>query len=325
MTKGEQALNEREIELQEQMQEVLKKGPRSGQEIQFMTDLAFIDVFRLERLPKGFKMPPIEQYNGKADPVDHLETFKSLMYLQGASDTIMCKAFPSTLKGSARQWFSHLKPLSLSKFIDLGRAFLTNFMSSRIHKTTAANLLAIRQQAREIIREFLTRFNKEALEVRDLDLMVKFQALSSGIRDRKLKESLIMEEPVDMCDLYSRCEKHINLAEVLTVEQERELRIERKGQDRKEPPVSKNKPKENREQREGKRRRDDRAWVSRSDVKPELAYTPLTHRRAYILNEVKDRLTIHWPTKMVKPASEHNKNKYCKFHQDHGHDTEECR
>ncbi|XP_043716263.1 uncharacterized protein LOC122664490 [Telopea speciosissima] len=28
---------------------------------------------------------------------------------------------------------------------------------------------------------------------------------------------------------------------------------------------------------------------------------------------------------MVKPTGEHNKNKYCRFHQDHGHDTEECR
>ncbi|XP_043721071.1 uncharacterized protein LOC122668593 [Telopea speciosissima] len=61
---------------------------------------------------------------------------------------------------------------------------------------------------------------------------------------------------------------------------------------------------ENREQREGKRKRDDRAWVLTSDVKLEPAYTPL---------------------KMVKPANEHNKNKYYRFHQDYGHNTEECR
>ncbi|XP_043721046.1 uncharacterized protein LOC122668568 [Telopea speciosissima] len=220
-----------------------------------------------------------------------LESFKFLMYLQGASDVIMCRAFQSTLKGLARQWFSPLKPRSLSSFVDLGRAFLTNFMSSRIHKKTAANMLAIRQQTGESIREFLTRFNNEALEVRDLNPMVMFQALSSGIRDRKLKESLIMEEPTNTYDLYSRCEKHIKLAEVLAAEQEKESRNERKGQERKEQLVSRNKSIENREQREGKRKRDDRAWVPRSDVKLEPTYTPLTHR----------------------------------FHQDHGQDTEECR
>ncbi|XP_043716262.1 uncharacterized protein LOC122664489 [Telopea speciosissima] len=193
-------------------------------------------------------MPLIEQYDRAADPEDHLETFKALMYLQGPSNAIMCRAYPSTLKGSARQWFSHLKPQSLASFIDLGRAFLANFMSTRIHKKTATNLLAIRQQTGESTREFLTRFNREALEVRDLDPMVTFQALSSGIRDRKLKEFLIMEEPTNMYDLYSWCEKHINLAEVLAAEQQKESRSERKGQERKEQPINGNKLMENREQ-----------------------------------------------------------------------------
>jgi len=38
-------------------------------------------------------------YNGSQDPLDHLESFKTLMHLQGVSDEIMCKAFPTTLNG----------------------------------------------------------------------------------------------------------------------------------------------------------------------------------------------------------------------------------
>ena len=53
-------------------------------------------------LPPKFCMPQVENYDGYKDPLDHLESFKTLMHLQGVPDEIMCRAFPTTLKGSAR-------------------------------------------------------------------------------------------------------------------------------------------------------------------------------------------------------------------------------
>jgi len=53
-------------------------------------------------LPHKFCMPQIDSYNGVKDPLDHLETFKTLMHLQGVTDEIMCRAFPTTLKDAAR-------------------------------------------------------------------------------------------------------------------------------------------------------------------------------------------------------------------------------
>ena len=53
-------------------------------------------------LPQKFWMPQIESYDEVKDPLDHLETFKTLMHLQGVPDEIMCRAFPTTLKGPAR-------------------------------------------------------------------------------------------------------------------------------------------------------------------------------------------------------------------------------
>ena len=53
-------------------------------------------------LPQKFRVPQIESYNGVKDPLDHLETFKTWMHLQGVPDEIMCRAFPTTLKGPAR-------------------------------------------------------------------------------------------------------------------------------------------------------------------------------------------------------------------------------
>ena len=70
-------------------------------------------------LPHKFRMPQIDSYNGVKDPLDHLETFKTLMHLQEVADEIMCKAFPTTLKGAARIWFNQLMPNSISTFKEL--------------------------------------------------------------------------------------------------------------------------------------------------------------------------------------------------------------
>ena len=70
-------------------------------------------------LPQKFRMLQIESYNGVKDPLDHLETFKTLMHLQGVPDEIMCRAFPTTLKGPAKIWFSRLTPTSINTFKEL--------------------------------------------------------------------------------------------------------------------------------------------------------------------------------------------------------------
>ena len=51
--------------------------------------------------------------------MDHLESFKTLMYIYGEPDEIMCRAFPTTLKVPARIWFSRLTPNSIGTFKEL--------------------------------------------------------------------------------------------------------------------------------------------------------------------------------------------------------------
>ena len=71
-------------------------------------------------------------YEGKTNPMDHLDSYKSLMSLQGYLDEVMCKAFSITLKGLARSWFRKLPPGTIDSFGDLSRLFVAHFMSYRI-------------------------------------------------------------------------------------------------------------------------------------------------------------------------------------------------
>ena len=80
------------------------------------TDSLFTASVNSFPLLHKFRMPQIDSYDGVKDPLNHLETFKTLMHLQGVADEIMCRVFPMTLKGMARIWFSRLTPNSISTF-----------------------------------------------------------------------------------------------------------------------------------------------------------------------------------------------------------------
>ena len=92
-----------------------------------------------------FCMPQIDSYDEVKDPLDHLETFKTLMHLQGVVDEIMCRAFPTMLKGAARIWFNRLTPNSISTFKELSAQSTVHFIEGHRYKKSMACLMSIRQ------------------------------------------------------------------------------------------------------------------------------------------------------------------------------------
>ena len=72
-------------------------------------------------VPRKFKQPYLDSYNGLGSPVDHIRTYKAQMALATNADELFCLAFPSTLKGSAAQWFHSLKSQSISDFKQLSK------------------------------------------------------------------------------------------------------------------------------------------------------------------------------------------------------------
>ena len=63
------------------------------------TESPFTERVMEVRVLSRFKLPSqLGEYEGKMDPMDHLDSYKNLMKLQGASDEMICKAFSATLK-----------------------------------------------------------------------------------------------------------------------------------------------------------------------------------------------------------------------------------
>ena len=93
----------------------------------------------------SFPLPQIESYDRVKNPFDHLETFKTLMHLQGVPDEIMCRTFPITLKGPMRIWFSRLMPSSINTFKELSAQFTSHFIGGHRYKRSTACLMSIKQ------------------------------------------------------------------------------------------------------------------------------------------------------------------------------------
>ena len=65
------------------------------------TDSPFVASINSHPLPFKFKMPSLDLYDGTRDLCDHIATFNATMHLQGVPYEIMCRTFPTTLKGLA--------------------------------------------------------------------------------------------------------------------------------------------------------------------------------------------------------------------------------
>ena len=98
----------RDVELDRCLEEMNRRidalqhqAPSPNEGLDFNLTPSFSSEIMQEPTPANFKLSQLDSYDGSADPMDHLTTFRIRMLLQQASDAILCRAFPSTLKGAA--------------------------------------------------------------------------------------------------------------------------------------------------------------------------------------------------------------------------------
>ena len=83
-------------------------------------------------VPSKFWLPQLKLFDRLKDPQDHLNTFKMTLGLQQPPDEILCRSFPTTLKGAAREWFTKLPTSSMDNFEQLSNAFLDTSLEDSV-------------------------------------------------------------------------------------------------------------------------------------------------------------------------------------------------
>ena len=179
------------------------------------TDSPFTASVNSFPLPHKFCMPQIDSYDGVKDPLDHLETFKTSMHLQGVADEIMCRAFPTTLKGAARIWFNQLMPNSISTFKELSAQFTVHIIGGHRYKKSTACLMSIKQREDETLKSYISHFNKEALSIDEADNKILVVAFINRLRKGKFLFSLYKNDPKTMSEVLYRATKYMNAEDTL--------------------------------------------------------------------------------------------------------------
>ena len=76
------------------------------------------------KMPNGYKLPKFLQFDGKANPKQHIAHFVETCENAGTQRDLLMKQFVRSLKGNAFDWYTDLETKSINTWEQLQREFL---------------------------------------------------------------------------------------------------------------------------------------------------------------------------------------------------------
>ena len=164
----------------------------------------------------------------------------------------MCTAFPTTLKGAARIWFSRLTPNSVSTFKELNTQFTVHFIGGHRYKKSATCLMSIKQREDETLRSYISRFNKEALSIDKANDKILVAAFTNGLQKGKFLFSLYKNDPKTMSEVLCKATKYMNAEDALSAREEKPEKWERQDDTRQDKGCKKARTRDRQDERRPK-------------------------------------------------------------------------
>ncbi|RRT58221.1 hypothetical protein B296_00018420 [Ensete ventricosum] len=90
--------------LDEVQREYIKSKEEVGESVKGRSP--FVPEIQDRLVPPNFRLPSLESYDGSSNPSEHIIVFRAQLALYHTSDTLMYRAFPTTLSGPTRMWYN---------------------------------------------------------------------------------------------------------------------------------------------------------------------------------------------------------------------------
>ncbi|RZS23176.1 hypothetical protein BHM03_00056045 [Ensete ventricosum] len=303
------SLREQVCQVHQRLDEVQKEVLKSKGEIRESSKggSPFTPEIQGKPLSASFRLPTLELYDGNSDPTEHIAAFRAQMALYDTSDALMCRAFSTTLRGSARTWYSRLKPASISSFDLLEKEFELDFLASARPKPTTASLLGLVQGSDESLSQFMERFTSHVQGIPDLHPSLAIQAFLMRLKPSRFFWSLIERSPATVSEMLQWAHQYMAV-ETLVAGKRDESKRPRAEQPRGHPlgPL---------------KRREDRSGMLPSRPTP----IPLNSTRTEIFFQIREKGLLKAPNPVKSHSERRDKRRYYRFHREYDHDMEECR
>ncbi|KAL5560031.1 hypothetical protein UlMin_036242 [Ulmus minor] len=289
------------------------------------TESPFSEDIRAAPMPPRLKLPDLK-YDRTGDPAEHLETYKSWMELNSATNAFQCRAFVITLTGIARRWFRTLRPGSVFSFRQLSESFISQFVVNKVQRKPARHLYTVRQKENESTEAFLNRFVKEEMSVKDRNDSTACGALMAGLRSATvLKYMVSIKEDVSYPELISEVRRHIQAEKTSDLEASKLSQDILLGGKRKIDSQAGSSKAEENGNSNGKKNNVGNRNPIENQIPRFRDYTPTTVPVATIYTENEHLGIFTIPPAIKTPVNRRDNTKYCRYHRDIGHITEECR
>ncbi|XP_070032417.1 uncharacterized protein [Nicotiana tomentosiformis] len=166
-------------------------------------------------------MPDVPKYDGTSDPQEHITTYTTTVKGNDLApheiESVLLKKFGETLTGGALTWYSLLPELSIDSFVMLVDSFIKSHTGARNVQARKADIFIIAQGESKLLREFVTRFQKERMLLPAVPDQWAAEAFTKGLNPRssdasqKLKESLLEFQATTWADVHNRYESKIRI------------------------------------------------------------------------------------------------------------------
>ena len=198
----------------------------------------------------------------------------------------------------------------------MSNAFLCHFVGGQHLKRPAEHLLTIRQGEKETLRSYVKHFTRETLEVDETDDKVQLTTFKAGLKSKEFVVSLAKNPPKTMAEMLLKAQKYINAKDALAAIKD----VEKIGDKGRKEDDCKGRKREclDHQTNDGSKRKDEKT--------PRMVkFTPLVMSVDKILEQINDEHYLKWPRPLHSSPNMYDKKKYCCFHKDHCHYTEDYR